>query len=65
MHVSEFRYKIHFYCLAVETGFYSDAVVLEFCAEGRGFDPQPGQSLFIWIFLLSCYIWWPVWGWQP
>ena len=29
--------------------------MLDFCAEGHGFDPQPGQSLFIWIFLLTYY----------
>ena len=35
----------HLYCLAVQAGFYSDAVECWiFCAEGRGFDPRPGQD---------------------
>ena len=41
--VTGYSYIVHLYCLAVQAGFYSDVVVLDFCAEGRGFDPRPGQ----------------------
>ena len=34
------------YCLVVQASFYGDKVVFASHAEGRGFDPQSGQTVF-------------------
>ena len=48
------RYMIHFYCLAVEAGFYSDVECRTLNLADRVRSPV-GENV-IWIFLLSYYI---------
>ena len=52
--VTGYKYIAHLYCLAVQAGFYGGRV-LDFCAEGRGFDPRPGQDRRIFPHLLHLY----------
>ena len=53
---SSVRYNTYLYCLVVQASFYGDkGRVLNFCAEGRGFDPQPGQKV-ISVFSPVTYI---------
>ena len=48
------RYMIHFYCLAVEAGFYSDVVECWTLNPADRVQSPVGENV-IWIFFLSYY----------
>ena len=50
--VTGYRYMIHLYCLAVQAGFYSDAVECRTLSSGPGSIPGWGKILFPFIYLL-------------